>query len=121
MVLSGIDRALEIGCWLTAAVLALMLFIGPEVVAEDKPLKSGGPGQKVFTDNCGSCHTLSRAGTNGQVGPNLDNVNLKPADVEAIVRSGSGAMPSFQGKLSDQEIADVAKFVAGPSYTTAGR
>jgi mono/diheme cytochrome c family protein len=121
MVLNSIDRALEIGCWLTAALLALMLFIGPEVVANDKPLKSGGPGQKVFTDNCGSCHTLSRAGTNGQVGPNLDNVNLKPADVESIVRSGSGGMPSFEGKLSDQEIKDVASFVAGPNYSTTPR
>ena len=38
-----------------------------------------------------------------------------------IVRSGSGAMPSFEGKLSDAEIAEVAKFVAGPDYTSAGR
>jgi cytochrome c6 len=120
-VLEGIDKALAIGCWLTAGLVVLMLFVGPQVVAEDKPLKSSGKGQQVFTGNCGSCHTLSRAGTNGQVGPNLDNVNLKPADVESIVRSGSGAMPSFEGQLSDAEIAEVAKFVAGPDYTSAGR
>jgi len=119
--LSGLDKVLEIGSWLTAAVLVLMLFVGPEVVAEDKPVKSGGQGQAIFTDNCGSCHTLKRAGTNGQVGPNLDSIGLKPDQVEAIVRSGSGAMPSFEGQLSDREIADVAKFVAGPSYTSSGR
>ena len=119
--LRGIDKALEIGTWLTAGLLVLMLFIGPEVVAEDKPLKTGGKGQAVFTDNCGSCHTLSRAGTSGQVGPNLDSVGLKPDEIEAIVRSGSGAMPSFEGRLSDAEIADVAKFVAGPDYTSSGR
>jgi mono/diheme cytochrome c family protein len=119
--LEGIDKALALGCWLTAGLVVLMLFVGPQVVAEDKPLKSGGKGQQVFTQNCGSCHTLSRAGTNGQVGPNLDSVKLKPADIEAIVRSGSGAMPSFEGKLSDRQIAEVAKFVAGPDYTSSGR
>jgi sulfite dehydrogenase len=119
--LEGIDKALAIGSWLTAGLVVLMLFVGPEVVAEDKPLKSTGKGQQVFTENCGSCHTLSRAGTNGQVGPNLDDVKLKPADVEAIVRSGSGAMPSFEGKLSNAQIAEVAKFVAGPDYTSSGR
>jgi mono/diheme cytochrome c family protein len=119
--LEGIDKALAIGCWLTAGLVVLMLFVGPEVVAEDKPLKSSGKGQQVFTENCGSCHTLSRAGTNGQVGPNLDDVKLKPADVEAIVRSGSGAMPSFEGRLSNAQITEVAKFVAGPDYTSSGR
>jgi mono/diheme cytochrome c family protein len=29
-------------------------------------------GKAAFTQNCGSCHTLSRAGTQGQTGPNLD-------------------------------------------------
>ena len=29
-------------------------------------------GKQQFVQNCGSCHTLSRAGTRGQAGPNLD-------------------------------------------------
>jgi mono/diheme cytochrome c family protein len=29
-------------------------------------------GQALFQENCGSCHTLADAGTQGQVGPNLD-------------------------------------------------
>jgi mono/diheme cytochrome c family protein len=29
-------------------------------------------GQQLFTQKCGSCHTLTGAGTNGAVGPNLD-------------------------------------------------
>jgi mono/diheme cytochrome c family protein len=119
--LRDVDRVLAVVTWILAGVLVLMLFVGPEVVAEDKPDKSAGPGQAVFTANCGSCHTLSRAGTNGQVGPNLDSIGLKPADIEAKVRSGGGSMPSFEGQLSDQEIADVANFVAGPNYTSSGR
>ena len=119
--LAGIDKMLEMGSWLTAGLVVIMLFVGPQVMAEDRPVQGGGQGQAVFTENCGSCHTLSRAGTNGQVGPNLDSVALKPADIEAIVRSGSGAMPSFEGDLSDAQIAEVAKFVAGPDYTSSGR
>ena len=33
-------------------------------------------GKQIFTQSCGTCHTLADAGTNGQVGPNLDQ--LKP-------------------------------------------
>jgi mono/diheme cytochrome c family protein len=98
-----------------------MLFVGPVVVAEDKPLQGGDRGQTVFTDNCGSCHTLSRAGTNGQIGPNLDSTAKTPAEIEDIVRRGTASMPSFEGTLSARQIADVAKYVAGPDYTEAGR
>ena len=31
-------------------------------------------GRDQFVETCGSCHTLSDAGTNGQIGPNLDDV-----------------------------------------------
>jgi mono/diheme cytochrome c family protein len=30
-------------------------------------------GQKLFVQACGSCHTLQAAGTQGAIGPNLDN------------------------------------------------
>jgi mono/diheme cytochrome c family protein len=33
---------------------------------------SFGDSQQVFTDQCGSCHTLSAAGTTATVGPDLD-------------------------------------------------
>ena len=29
-------------------------------------------GRALFTQNCGQCHTLSQAGTNSEIGPNLD-------------------------------------------------
>lgn len=29
-------------------------------------------GEQLFTQKCGSCHALTAAGTNGEVGPNLD-------------------------------------------------
>ena len=129
--LARADRILALACWLVAAALVLMLFAGPELVAEDKapgpdakaagaaPYSSspGGAsaadGEQLFKDNCGSCHTLSAAGTSGTVGPNLDDVSLDASAIEDIVRGGRGGMPAFGDKLSDDEVSAVAAFVAG--------
>jgi mono/diheme cytochrome c family protein len=119
--LRGIDRVLAIVTWLAAAVLVVMLLAGPAVIANDQKAKSGATagygssaaadGATVFKGNCGSCHTLSAAGTSGAVGPNLDNVSLSGSEIESVVRGGRGAMPSFSGKLSDAEIKAVAAYV----------
>lgn len=69
-------------------------------------------GREVFVANCGSCHTLSDAGTSGTIGPSLDGIGLSQADVEQQVRNGGGAMPAFEGDLSDDEIAQVSAYVA---------
>jgi mono/diheme cytochrome c family protein len=78
------------------------------------PSGEGDPtaGEEVFAAAaCGSCHTLSAAGTNGTIGPNLDE---SQPDLELVidrVTNGAGAMPAFGGTLSEQEIADVAAYV----------
>jgi mono/diheme cytochrome c family protein len=124
-VLDRVDSVLAVLSWIAAAALVLMLFIGPEVIAHDKgpavrysPAAGAGAGgaaagKQVFSANCGSCHTLKAAGTSGQVGPDLDGVSLGAGEIEAIVRSGRGAMPAFGGRLSDAQIAAVAAFVSG--------
>jgi cytochrome c551 len=73
---------------------------------------SADAGRDVFVASCASCHTLSDAGASGTVGPNLDTIGLDASAVESQVRSGGGAMPSFEGQLSDDEIAQVAAYVA---------
>lgn len=69
-------------------------------------------GQAVFVANCGSCHTLADAGTGGAVGPNLDSLAPSADRVESQVRNGGGAMPAFEGVLTDEEIAEVSAYVA---------
>jgi mono/diheme cytochrome c family protein len=79
------------------------------------------PGAKVFADaGCGNCHRLSAAGATGTVGPNLDEVKPDAAEVEQQVRRGGGGMPSFDDRLNDQEIADVAEFVEAATRTATG-
>jgi cytochrome c553 len=72
-------------------------------------------GKEIFVGvgGCGSCHTLADAGTSGSIGPNLDDA--APSFELAVdrVTNGQGAMPSFSGQLTEQQIADVAAYVSG--------
>jgi cytochrome c6 len=69
-------------------------------------------GRKVFLSaGCSGCHTLKDAGSNGNVGPNLDQAKPSLSLVVKRVTQGAGAMPSFKGQLSDKQIADVAAYV----------
>jgi mono/diheme cytochrome c family protein len=122
--LKRIDRGLAVITWVVATVLALMLLIGPKVIAEDKgkpppagtsPYAGGAPdGKALFVSNCGSCHTLSAAGTSGQVGPKLDGLAVDQLTVTAAMKAGPGAMPSFSSLPAAQRDA-IAKFVASAS------
>ena len=75
-------------------------------------------GKAVFVAaGCGGCHTLADAGSSGAVGPNLDG-KKPPYDLVVMrVTNGKGVMPSFKGRLSDQQIKDVATYVS----SVAGR
>ena len=69
-------------------------------------------GAAVFASaGCAGCHTFTPAGSTGEVGPKLDGVPLSAEQVQALVTSGRGAMPSFKEQLSKQQIADVAAYL----------
>ena len=88
----------------------------PAATTSEEPTTSlegnAAAGEGIYTSaGCGGCHTLEAAGSSGTVGPNLDD--SKPDFALAVdrVTNGRGAMPSFEGQLSEQEIADVAQYV----------
>lgn len=125
--LKRFDKGLALFSWLAAAAVAVMLLAGPRLVAHDSnkaaTVKSGvspyasstsaaAPDAKaLFKSNCGSCHTLSAAGTNGQVGPKLDGLGADASFIESVMKTGPGVMPSFSGMPPAQRAA-IAKFVA---------
>jgi mono/diheme cytochrome c family protein len=61
---------------------------------------------------CGVCHTLEAAGSTGTTGPNLDEVQPSEEQVATQVREGGGGMPSFEDRLSAEEIDAVAQYVS---------
>lgn len=69
-------------------------------------------GESIYeSSGCGSCHTLAAAGSNGAVGPNLDESKPSRELTATRITKGQGGMPSFESQLSAQEIADVTQFV----------
>jgi cbb3-type cytochrome c oxidase subunit III len=70
-------------------------------------------GEAIFAEaGCGSCHTLKAAGATGTVGPNLDDAKPSKELVVDRVTNGKGAMPSFKGSYSAEQIAAVADYVS---------
>ncbi len=86
-------------------------------------------GQSLFQTNCGTCHTLYAAGTDGNYGPDLDLLLAPsgvPTDAEAIEQTEGrvlnaiengvdskttlGRMPG--GILNEEQSREVAEFVA---------
>jgi mono/diheme cytochrome c family protein len=57
--------------WLLGALLGAAALIGM-TGCNLGPKPNLDKGQQLFTQKCGSCHTLTGAGTNGDIGPNLD-------------------------------------------------
>jgi cytochrome c oxidase subunit 2 len=93
---------------------------------------AGSGGSAIFAANgCGSCHTFKPAGSNGQIGPNLDNlaadaqkagqplaayVKQSIADPNAYIVPGyqKGVMPTTFGQsLSPQQIDTLVKYLTG--------
>ena len=70
-------------------------------------------GKEVFlgAGNCAACHTLSDAGSIGEIGPNLNQIRPQVQTILMSVRNGIGVMPAMEGILSDEEIEAVAHYV----------
>jgi len=112
----GVLFAVLVGVWYTSAVWLYGQNTSAPAWHTSVVVVPGNPdpinGKEVFKASCGSCHTLSDAGTSGQIGPNLDQARPDYETVRAKVESGGGGMPSFSGRLTPQQIRDVAAYVA---------
>jgi len=80
--------------------------------ATTTPTGGAANGAAVFSANCSSCHTLAAAHATGAAGPNLDQLRPPEAVVARQVRDGGGGMPAFAGRLTPEQIAAVAHYVA---------
>ena len=71
--------------------------------------RASGP-QQTFASTCGGCHVLQAAGTEGQVGPNLDELKPSADDVKQAIERGPSVMP--ENLLKGAEADAVAQYVA---------
>ncbi len=71
-------------------------------------------GKKIFLENgnCGTCHVLSDAGSEGNIGPNLNQIRPDINRVIIAVTNGIGVMPAYEGILSTDEIKSVSYYVS---------
>lgn len=82
----------------------------PEVTLDDPGLVNG---REVYARNCVACHG---AAGEGGTGPKLADGALAEqapdmTDSVTVVAEGRGRMPAFAGKLTDNEIENVVRYI----------
>ena len=90
--------------------LLLFFFIfSSSVFADDKMIL----GLDVYNNKaqCGVCHALKAAGSDGQIGPNLDMLKPQMPQIINAVTNGIGVMPPWKGILTTEEIEAVAYYL----------
>jgi plastocyanin len=105
---------------LSAGLLAAAGLAACGVVEHEPNLIAG---KRAFVEKCGSCHVLSRAGTKGTQGPNLDEAfrqsladGMKRSTVEGVVHRQiliPNRNPQQDPESGDDLIAMPAKLVKG--------
>lgn len=93
-----------------AALVAALSLAGP-ALADDL-----ATGRQLFTQGasppCAVCHTLRDAGSEGMIGPVLDEIRPDAARVTKALRNGLGQMPSYRESLTDAQIEALARYVS---------
>ncbi len=61
--------------------------------------------------NCGTCHVLEAANSEGQIGPNLDMLKPQIDQIIYVVTNGIGVMQAWEDILTKEEIEAVSYYV----------
>jgi mono/diheme cytochrome c family protein len=124
-------------CLIVLPFWALQSKGGADASPESAVPKSDQQGLEIFQINCGACHTLEAAGTDGKIGPDLDQLlatGPKSSDtvkanyqlVLNTVENGiGGRMPKelVKGQQAEevaQFVADNLAYVSSPTSPTSG-
>ncbi len=109
----------------TSIFLSLSLFLAAFAVAAPKKEKAaagGGDGQKIFEGKCAQCHGKDAKGVvkmakvlkTEPVEMDLtraDAVKLTDAEIVTTVTNGKKKMPKYKGKLTDEQVQSVVKYL----------
>ncbi len=100
----------------TTAALAISCVGGQQT---DLAVPQGNPaeGERLLDDevvqpSCGSCHTLEPAGWDAPFAPNLGLAQPGYQRILSAIRQGPGAMPSYTQSLTEDQMRNLAAYVA---------
>ena len=90
-------------------LFVFFLIFSSSVLADEKM----DLGLEVYNNKaqCGVCHVLQAAGSDGQIGPNLDLLKTPEERIIYTVVNGIGVMPAFEDTHTMEEIESVAYYV----------
>ena len=119
MSIVGIIKVKKIFLVLIFLIFSVSSCTDPKEVAESESQEAAASvaqmelGLEVFNNKaqCGMCHTLQAAGSEGQIGTNLDQLKPQIPQIISTVTNGIGVMPAFEGMLTMKEIEAVAYYV----------
>ena len=119
MSIVGIIKVKKIFLVLIFLFFSVSACTDPKEVAESESREAAASvaqmelGLEVFNNKaqCGMCHTLQAAGSEGQIGTNLDQLKPQIPQIISTVTNGIGVMPAFEGMLTMEEINAVAYYV----------
>ena len=91
-------------------IFLIILSLNTQKLLADEVFEKG---REIFLEQgtCASCHTLNDAGSQANIGPNLNEIRPDLNRVIIAVTNGIGVMPSFDGILTTDEINSVAHYV----------
>ena len=119
MSIVGIIKVKKIFLVLIFLFFSVSACTDPKEVAESESQEAAASvaqmelGLEVYNNKaqCGMCHTLQAAGSEGQIGTNLDQLKPQIPQIISTVTNGIGVMPAFEVMLTMKEIDAVAYYV----------
>jgi len=96
---------INISCYIFIIIILL-----PQNIKADDLFNQG---KQIFLENgnCATCHALQDANSDGNIGPNLNEIKPDIMRIILAVTNGIGVMPAYEGQLSTEEIKAVATYV----------
>ena len=91
-------------------ILILFLLTSSSLASADSKMELG---LEVYNNKamCGTCHVLQAAGSDGNIGPNLDQLKPSLDQIIYAVTNGIGVMQAWENILTSEEIEAVAYYV----------
>jgi mono/diheme cytochrome c family protein len=99
-----------------AAAMAMVASIS---LAKEQPAKDDQKVKELFATTCGWCH--EQGGRVAGKGPQLAGTKRSDSFIISRIKEGKeGAMPAFEGALTDRQIKGILRYIRGLKVSEQG-